>query len=54
MEAKWSFQTFERPLSNWFGPNYKCKVSSYMDNTKVQLGSKPNLGCNLIQSSFLL
>ena len=22
-EAKWSFQTFNRPVSDWFGPKYK-------------------------------
>ena len=26
--AKCSFQTFKRPLSDWFGPKYKCKLSS--------------------------
>ena len=37
LEAKWSFQTFKRPLSDWFGPTYECKASSYMDNTKELL-----------------
>ena len=37
--AKWSFQTFKRPISDWFGPTYKCKISSYMDNSRVLLGS---------------
>ena len=40
-------QTFKRPLSDWFGPKYKCKISSYMDNTIVLLRSKLNLGFNL-------
>ena len=26
--AKCSFQTFKRPLSDWFGPKCKCKLSS--------------------------
>ena len=30
MEAKWSFHTFKKRLSDWFGPMYKCKVSTYM------------------------
>ena len=35
LEIKWSLKTFKRPLSDWFGPKYKCKVSSYMDNTEL-------------------
>ena len=27
-----SFQTFERSLSDWFGPKCNSKVSSYLDN----------------------
>ena len=34
LKAKWSFQTFKRLPSDWFGPKYNCKVSSYMDNTR--------------------
>ena len=45
-------QTFKRPLSDWFGPKYKCKISSYMDNTIVLLRSKLNLGFNLNYSFF--
>ena len=41
--AKWSFQTFKKPLSDCFGPKCKCKDSSYIDNTKVLLRSKLNL-----------
>ena len=26
--AKWSFQTFKRPPSDWLGPKYKSKVTS--------------------------
>ena len=44
LEAKWPFQTFKRLLSDWFGPKYKCKVSSYMENTKVLLRTRLNLG----------
>ena len=47
LEAKWSLQTFKRPLSDWFGPKCKCKVSSYMDNTKVLLRNRLNLGFSL-------
>ena len=32
LEAKWLFQTFYRSLSDCFWPNYKWKVSGYMDN----------------------
>ena len=28
LEAKWSFQTFKRPPSDWLGPKYKSKVTS--------------------------
>ena len=54
LEAKWPFQTLKRPLSDWFRPKYKYKVSSYMDNTKVLLCRKLNLGLNLNYFSFLL
>ena len=47
LEAKWSLKTFKRPLSDWFEPKYKCKVSSYIDNIKVLLCSR------LIQSELL-
>ena len=40
--------------SIWTGPKYKCKVSSYMNSTKVLLHSKLNLGFNLNYFSFLL
>ena len=40
--------------SDLFGPKYKCKVSSDMDNTKVLLHSKINPGFNLNHFSFLL
>ena len=26
VEDKFSFQTFKRSLSDWFGPNFKCTV----------------------------
>ena len=44
LEAKQSFQTFKSPPCDWFGPKYKCKVVSYMDNTKMVLRSRLNLG----------
>ena len=47
LEAKWSFQLLKRLLSDWFGPKYKSKVSGYMDNTKVLLRSRLNLGFKL-------
>ena len=40
--AKWYFQTFKRPLSDWLGPKYKCKVSSSMNNNKLLLRSRLN------------
>ena len=54
LEAKLSFQTFNRPPSDWFRPKYKCKVSNCMDNTKVLLRNKLNLGFTLNYFSFLL
>ena len=47
MEAEWSFQIFKGLLRDCFGPKYKSKVSSYMDNTTVLLCSRLNLGFNL-------
>ena len=38
---------FKRLLSDWFGPKYKSKVSSYMDNARTLLRSRLNLGFNL-------
>ena len=38
--------------SIWTGPKYKCKVSSYMDSTKVLLRGRLNLGFNLNYFSF--
>ena len=37
----------KRRLSDWFGPKYNCKVSSYMGSTKVPLRSRLNLGLKL-------
>ena len=54
MEAKWSLQTFKRPLSDWLQPKYKCKISGDMDNTKVLQRNRFNLGFNLNCLSFLL
>ena len=44
----------KRPLSDWFGPKLKCKVSSYIDNAIVLLCSRLNLGFNRNYFSFLL
>ena len=38
----------------WFGPKQKSKVSRYMDNTRVLLRDRPNLGFTLNYFSFLL
>ena len=38
---------FKRLLSDWFGPKYKSKVSSYMDNARALLRSRLNLRFNL-------
>ena len=45
--------TFKSLLSDWIGPKYKCKVSSYMDNTRVLLRNRLNLGFSLNYLSFL-
>ena len=54
LETKWSFQTFKRPLSDWFGPKYKNKVSSHVNNTKVLLRTRLNIGFDLNYISFLM
>ena len=54
MEARWSFQTFKRLLNDWFRPKYSCKVSSYIDNTRVLLCSRLVLRFSLNYSSYLL
>ena len=53
LEAEWFFQTFKMPLSDSFRLKYKCKVHSYMDDTKVLLRSRLNLGFSLNYFSFL-
>ena len=55
LEAKWSFQTFQRSLSDWFGPKCKCKFSTYMDNnTRVPLSSRLHLRFNLNYLVFFI
>ena len=53
LEAKWYFQTFKRPPSDWFGPKHRGKVSSCMNTNKVLLRSRLNLGFNLNHFCFL-
>ena len=47
LEATWSFQTFKRPISEYLGAKYKWKVISYMNNARVLLCNRPNLGFSL-------
>ena len=47
------FQTFKRLLNDWFGPKYKCEVSSYMGHTKVLPRNRLNSGFGLNYFSFL-
>ena len=54
MEVNCSLETFKRPISDWFLPKHKCKVSSYVFNTGVLLRSRPNGGFSLNYFSFLL